>query len=60
MGVRRVAVRSDCTLLVVAEPVSCVGGDDDASGERGLYDIAKLQGPTIVSILCVEGALCLI
>ena len=29
---RRVAVRSGCTLYVVAEPVSCVDGDDDASG----------------------------
>jgi hypothetical protein len=40
----KVEVRSGC---VVAEPVSCVGGGANASGERGL---AKLQGPTIAPV----------
>ena len=41
----------------VAEPVSCVGGDDDASGERRAGPVAKLQGSTIVSTVCGGRAL---
>ena len=50
-------MRSGCTLYVVAEPVSCVGGDDDASGERRAGPVAKLQGSTIVSAVCGGRAL---
>jgi hypothetical protein len=55
MGVEwQCVVVARCT---VAEPVSCVGGDDDASGERRAGPVAKLQGSTIVSAVCGGRAL---
>ena len=55
MGVEwQCVVVARCT---VAEPVSCVGGDDDASGERRAGPVAKLQGSTIVSTVCGGRAL---